>query len=70
MTTDEHYWQTARDVCTVKELQALVLRDRHGFGTRLIALNLGVSRAAVRERLENADRKITAALTPPIEEIA
>lgn len=62
MTTDELYWQTATQVCTTKELQALVLRDRHGLGTRLSAVHLGISRAAVRERLDSADRKIHHAL--------
>lgn len=63
--TDTAYWQTARTVCTEKELQALELRDRHGYGSRLIAITLGLSRAAARERLENADRKIHAALESP-----
>lgn len=60
--TRDHYWQTAGRVCTDKELQAITLRDRHGFGTRLIAQALGISRGSVRERLANADRKIDAAL--------
>lgn len=57
------YWQTAAEVCTDKELRALVLRDRFNLGTRQIALNLDISRSSVRERLDNADRKIHAALT-------
>lgn len=60
-TTSRGYWQTAARVCTDKEFQALMLRDAAHAGTRLIALHLGISRAAVRERLDNADRKIAAA---------
>lgn len=58
----EHYWRIARRVCTPKELVALELRDRKNLSSRLIAMNLGISRWAVRERLDNADRKIHAAL--------
>lgn len=53
------YWKIAYHVCTAKELAALELRERHGYGSRITALALGISRATVRERLENADRKIT-----------
>ena len=58
----DRYWQTAQQVCTPLELQTLELRDRRHMGSRLIALHLGVSRAAIRERLDNADRKIKHAL--------
>lgn len=63
MTQTPDYWNVARQVCTPKELAALELRE-FGYGTRLIALTLGISRASTRERLENADRKIAVALTP------
>lgn len=52
------YWETARKVCTEKELEVLEYADQHGLGQRQIALSLGLSRSAVRERLENARRKI------------
>jgi len=55
------YWRIAADVCTDAELQALTLRAR-GLGTRRIALALRIARSSVRERLDNADRKITSAL--------
>ena len=56
------YWTIAQTVCTVKEFQVLELRDKHGLGSRVIAFSLGISRGAVRERLENADRKIKQAM--------
>lgn len=61
MTLAPDYWTTAKAVCTPKEIAALELRQ-FGYGSRLIALTLGISRASARERLENADRKITVAL--------
>jgi predicted DNA-binding protein (UPF0251 family) len=67
MTTAD-YWTIANAVCTTKEIAALELRDRHGYGSRLISATLGVSRTAVRERLENADRKINAAMHNPTKE--
>lgn len=63
MSTSDPYWETAARVCTAKELEALRLRDQHDMGSRLIALSLGITRSAVRERLDSADRKIHAALT-------
>ena len=69
-TTSDHYWETARTVCTPKELQALELRDRHHYGSRLSALMLGISREAVRSRLTSADRKIHNTLNPPKETAA
>lgn len=56
--TDAAFWVVARRVCTSKELEALELHRRHGFGQRQVAYALGISRASVRERIENADRKI------------
>lgn len=50
----------ARQVLTVREFEAFELAVR-GMSTRSIALALGVSRSAVRSRLENAHRKIHAA---------
>lgn len=50
----------ARHVCTPGELQAFQLNQK-GMGTRAIALTLGVSRSTIRSRIENAQRKITAA---------
>lgn len=59
---DPSYWPVAARVCTAKELEALELRDLHGLGQRVIALSLGLSRSTIRERLDNADRKIQTAL--------
>lgn len=56
------YWTTARIVCTPAELAALELRDRYEHSDRRIAMILGISRSAVRDRLFNADRKIHAAI--------
>ena len=59
------YWATATRVCTPRELAALQLRDRHGYTTARIAMTLAVSRRSIRDRLDNADRKIAAALNQP-----
>ncbi len=55
---NEH--DTAASVCTPAELAAWTLADR-GLSQRTIALELGISRSAVRARLEEARRKIIAA---------
>ena len=51
---------TAHKVCTPNELAAYIPATR-GVSQRTIALNLGISRASVRDRLENARRKIALA---------
>lgn len=56
------YWHTAEQICTQAELAALRLRDERHLGTRTISLILGISRSAVRERLDSADRKIQTAI--------
>lgn len=58
------YWHTAANVCTDAELEALTLRDKRHLGTRDIARILGLARSTIRDRLENADRKIAAAMNP------
>ena len=58
--TPGSYWQTATQVCTLKELEALHLRDHHGLSDRKISMLLNISRWTVRDRLESADRKIAA----------
>lgn len=60
--TNTHYWNTAYAVCTPAELQALTLRDQHNMRPHGISLAIGISRRAVRDRLDNADRKIQLAL--------
>lgn len=62
--THPDYFEIARAVCTRAELDALILRDRRGLGTRSIGVVLHISRAAVRERLASADRKLAAAFAP------
>lgn len=52
---------TATRVCTPKELDAWKL-SLGGAGYRRIGLALGISRDAARARLDNAHRKIAAAL--------
>lgn len=47
-------------VCTPKEVEALRLKAA-GYGTRRMAIALGISRAAVRERLASAARKVAQA---------
>jgi len=51
----------AAQVCTAAELEAWAMEDR-GLSQRAIAHHLGISRAAVRDRLNNAARKIARAL--------
>lgn len=48
---------TARTVCTDREYAAYELHAK-GASQRTIALQLGISRSAVRARLEEARRKI------------
>lgn len=52
------YRRIAKEVCTPAELEALAYFIA-GVPTRRIALALGISRRAVRDRLANADRKVT-----------
>ena len=51
----------AAQVCTPAELEAWALEDR-GLSQRAIAYHLGISRTAVRDRLNNAANKIARAL--------
>jgi DNA-binding CsgD family transcriptional regulator len=52
------YRRIAQQVCTPAELEALAYYIA-GVPTHRIALALGISRRAVRDRLSNADRKVT-----------
>jgi len=49
--------QVARTICTAAELQVVELVEQ-GMSQRQIASFLGISREAVRDRLERAARKI------------
>lgn len=64
------YWEAASRVCTAKELEALRLRDERGMSPHRISMALGLSRRAVRERLDNADRKIALAMRTNDQETA
>jgi len=59
MTPAELAHLRIQDVITDREYDALLLHHK-GISQRTISLALGISRSAVRERLENADRKIQA----------
>jgi DNA-binding CsgD family transcriptional regulator len=48
----------AEQVCTPRELTCLKLNTQ-GFGYRLIAGALGISVSTVRDKIKNAERKIT-----------
>ncbi len=62
MTADEQRaFEIAERVCTAAELQALQL-ERQGMSQRTIGHALGISREAVRDRLDRAARKVAAAL--------
>lgn len=58
MNGDARYWQIAADVCTPKQLAALELHIRHGYGYRLVALHLGISVETARDRIQRALQKI------------
>lgn len=53
----EDLWTIAQRVCTSGELAAWRL-EQAGQSQRAIAVALGVSRTTIRDRLENAARKI------------
>jgi DNA-directed RNA polymerase specialized sigma24 family protein len=55
-------WELAKQTLTQKELYAYELRHRHQLSLRQISLALGVSLSTTRDRLDNADRKMAAAL--------
>lgn len=59
--TEAELWAVAERVCTPAELEAYRLELR-GLSQWTMATALGISRSALRERLRNAGRKITAAL--------
>jgi DNA-directed RNA polymerase specialized sigma24 family protein len=56
------YWTTALNVCTVKQLRTLELRERYGFSLRGIALATGTSLSTVRGHPDAAHRRIDRAL--------
>lgn len=58
----ERIWEVARGCLTVKQYDALFLHAGRGLSTRQIALDLGISRQAVTDRLWNARRKLQLAL--------
>jgi DNA-binding CsgD family transcriptional regulator len=53
--------ELAERVCTPKELEALKLKAS-GYGRRRIAIVIGISETAVRDRLRSGERKLAAAL--------
>lgn len=55
------YRSVAQQVCTHAELDALALQAAN-LSQWQIALRLGISRRAVRDRLDNAHRKIANAM--------
>jgi DNA-directed RNA polymerase specialized sigma24 family protein len=61
-TDADLYWQTARAVCTEKQLRVLELRERHGFSLRTIALATGSALWTVRDHVDAAHRRIYNAL--------
>lgn len=52
-------WETAREVCTEKELEALKLWDM-GWGYRLVGRHLGIGWTTARDRVQRALDKIEA----------
>ena len=56
--------EAAERVCSQKQLEVVQLLAA-GYGMRRIGLLLGISRGAVRDRAESAQRKMQAALEEP-----
>ena len=56
------FWDTAREVCTEKQLRVLTLREKHGFSLRQIALACDISLSMVRDHLAAAHHNIDKAL--------
>lgn len=56
-----HYWHTARTVCTPRELEILHLAEQ-GLGRRRIALLLHISPYTARDTLNRARQKTAEAL--------
>ena len=54
-------WDTARRVCTDKQLVVLELRDRYGFSWNQIAIHENVTRSAVKERYYGGARNVAKA---------
>jgi DNA-directed RNA polymerase specialized sigma24 family protein len=56
------YWDTAKSVCTAKQLRVLELREAYGFSLRTIALAVDASPSTVRDHIFAAHRRIDHAL--------
>ena len=54
-------WDTARTVCTDKQLIVLELRDKHGYSWNMIAIYLNITRSAVKERYYGGARNVAKA---------
>jgi predicted DNA-binding protein (UPF0251 family) len=61
VTEEDDTWAIAEQVCTPAELEALRL-ERRGLSQRAIGYALGITREAVRDRLNRAARRIATAI--------
>lgn len=58
---DRELWELAAEVCTPAELEALQLHERLGY--RRIAVVLGITFDAARDRVRRAEAKVRRELT-------
>lgn len=58
---EKRMWQLAHKVMTDRQYEVALLHYRDGFSHRDIAKMLGISRQAVRDRIESGIRRLEAA---------
>ena len=55
-------WDTARDVCTERQLAVLELRERHGYSWNMIAIYFNITNRGARQHYQAATKNIYDAL--------
>jgi DNA-directed RNA polymerase specialized sigma24 family protein len=58
---EKQMWQLAHKVMTDRQYEVVLLHYRDGFSHRAIARMLGISRQAVRERIDKGIGRLSAA---------
>lgn len=58
MPSDDHYWQTARRVCTDLQYQTLELSRLHGLSLQQIAVGTDRSVSTIRSTLKRAEQLV------------
>jgi predicted DNA-binding protein YlxM (UPF0122 family) len=59
--TDQQLWQLAESVMTPNQYQAFWLHHHESISVRKIAKGLGISRSAVRDRIESGTLRLQSA---------